>query len=108
MAAAGRRGNQELELIHKLDETYDEITKLIQENEKQLSDEDKSNSYEQKINTGRKIAYGQRIMLRHMFSGLYLTFNAKKVSQEYGCIRLQLSPANEDSWFTLAPSENIK
>lgn len=88
MAAAGRRGNQELELIHQLDETHDEITKLIQENERQLSDEDKSNSYEQRINTGKKIAYGQRIMLRHMFSGLYLTFNAKKVSQEYGCIRL--------------------
>jgi hypothetical protein len=47
-------------------------------------------------------------MLRHMFSGLYLTLNARKVSQEYGCIRLQLSLANEDSWFCLAPSEKIK
>ena len=29
MAAAGRRGNQELDLIKKLDESIDEISKLI-------------------------------------------------------------------------------
>ena len=58
MAAAGRRGNQELELIKKLDETIDEIQKEIQENEKQLSDEMKSNAYDLKVNTGKKIVYG--------------------------------------------------
>ena len=106
--AQGRRGNSELDEIKRLDQDIVDLESLIHDNEKLLNDETKSNAYELKINMGKKIVYGQKVMLRHMFSGKYLTLNSKKISQEHGCITLLLSDANEDSWFRLMPSEKIK
>lgn len=103
-----RRGNKELEEIDNLYHDIEKLEQEIHDNEKLLNDEIKNNAYEFQINVGKKITYGQKVQLKHLFSEQYLTLNTKKISHEHGCVSLQLSPANENSWFTIMPSERVK
>ena len=78
----------------ELKEIIDEIEQIeiaLHDNEKRLSEEEKNNAYEFHINLGKKITYGQRIQFKHMFSNQYLTLNAKRISEEHGCVTLVLS-----------------
>ncbi|CDW72551.1 inositol-triphosphate receptor [Stylonychia lemnae] len=86
----------------------DECQSLIQANESLLREEKKNNEYEQNMNLGQKISYGLKIQLKHQFSGQYFTLNPKRISQEHGCVALQLKDLCEDSWFCLMPSQKIK
>lgn len=46
----------------------EDLEGLIADNDKRLNEEVKNNAYEFQINIGKKITYGQKIQLKHLFS----------------------------------------
>jgi len=80
-----------------LDEKIKEVEQKHVQIKHRLSEENKNNEYELQMNIGKKVNYGQKIQLKHIFSGQYLTLNTKRISQEHGCVQLKLSSANEHS-----------
>ena len=64
------------------------------------ANQEENNKYNQKLQLGQKITYGQPVQLRHLFSGDYLTLDLKQMSLEYGCCQMYLSETREESWFT--------
>lgn len=64
----------------KIEEKIILIEKEIAENDKYLSEEIKNNEYELQMNIGKKITYGQKIQLKHLFSQQYMTLNLKRIS----------------------------
>eukprot|EP00347_Sterkiella_histriomuscorum_P002968 403366109 len=84
------------------------IQKKIKQNQYNQQEETRNNEYELNMNLGKKITYGQRIQLKHVFSGLYLSLNQKQIANEHGCVAMQLQEQNNSSWFTLRPSQKIR
>ena len=50
--------------------------------------------------------YGQTVQFRHIASGLFLTLETNKLSNEFGCFEIKLLPWNKFSRFKLMPSHN--
>jgi hypothetical protein len=63
----------------------DRLEKEIEVNNIKKIEQDENNTYEQKLQVGKKLTYGQPVQFKHIFSGKYLTVNFKLMSQEYGC-----------------------
>ncbi|CDW75428.1 cation channel family protein [Stylonychia lemnae] len=105
----------ELELETAEGKDFDELTNEIQnldrkqqKNNKRLEEEDNNNKYECQMSLGKKITYGQKIQLKHIFSGQYLSISPKKIASENGCNAVELSRPNENSWLTFSPSQKIR
>jgi hypothetical protein len=59
----------------------DLIAKDLAETKKKRTIQDENNTYEQRYRAGNKLTYGMPIMLRHLFSGKYLSLKIDEVSK---------------------------
>ena len=58
---------------------------------KKMENEKRENEEEFRIKKGQPVIYGQKIVLKHIYSGTYLNLDPMKLAKENGCIEVQLS-----------------
>jgi hypothetical protein len=83
----------------------EEKNSIYQDIKRKYKKEIISNLNEQKFHSGNSLLYGQVVQFRHIASGLFLTIDTKKISKEYGCFEINLSPCSEYSRFRIIPAQ---
>ena len=53
-----------------------------------MENEKRENEEEFKIKKGHPVIYGQKIVLKHIYSGTYLNLDPMKLAKENGCIEV--------------------
>ena len=100
---SGVEGPNKAQMNH-IKKEIDLIAKDLAETKKKRKIQDENNTYEQKYRDGNKLTYAMPIMLRHLFSGKYLSLKIDEVSVQPGQNVLCLSEVTEYCWFILEPS----